>query len=108
MIFLDHKTSPKLSDCDDQSISSSANASELVDGWYGSYCVHRRRVFKISGETAKDRIGLVYRFQIGMFLLLSDPFQGVGAWRKTMEPQKPANSPGPGSEVVERNGVAKE
>ena len=33
---------------------------------------------------------------------LPDPFQGMGAWRKTMEPQKPANSPGSGPEVVKR------
>ena len=32
----------------------------------------------------------------------------MGAWRKTMEPQKPGNFPGPGPEVVERQRVAKE
>ena len=31
-----------------------------------------------------------------------------GAWRKTMEPQKPGNSPGSGPEVVERQRIAKE
>ena len=31
-----------------------------------------------------------------------------GAWRKTMEPQKPGNSPRPGSDVVKRQRVAKE
>ena len=35
-------------------------------------------------------------------LLLKDLFQGMGAWRKTMEPQKPGNSPGPGPEVESR------
>ena len=39
---------------------------------------------------------------------LPDPFRGMGAWRKTMEPQKPGNSPGSGPEVVERQRVAKE
>ena len=32
----------------------------------------------------------------------------MGAWQKTMEPQKPGNSPGPGPEVVETQRVAKE
>ena len=39
---------------------------------------------------------------------LPDTFRGMGAWRKTMEPQKPSNSPVSGSEVVERQRVAKE
>ena len=37
-----------------------------------------------------------------MLLLLPDPFREMRAQRKTMEPQKPGNSPGPGPEVVER------
>ena len=32
----------------------------------------------------------------------------MGAWRKTMEPQKPDNFPGSGPEVVKRQRVAKE
>ena len=32
----------------------------------------------------------------------------MGAWRKTMEPEKPSNSPEPGPEVVERQRVVKE
>ena len=36
---------------------------------------------------------------------LPDPFRGMGAWRKTMEPQKPGNYPGSGPEVVERQKV---
>ena len=32
---------------------------------------------------------------------LPDPFRGMGAWRKTMEPQKPGNSTGSGPEVIE-------
>ena len=32
----------------------------------------------------------------------------MGAWQKTMEPQKLGNFPGPGPEVVERQRVAKE
>ena len=44
-----------------------------------------------------------------MLLLLStDLFRGMRAWRKTMEPQKPKNSPGSGPEVAERQRVAKE
>ena len=39
---------------------------------------------------------------------LPDPFRGMGAWRKTMEPQNPGNSPGSGPEVAERQRVAKE
>ena len=34
-------------------------------------------------------------------LLLSDPFQEIGARQKTLEPQKLGNSPEPGLEVVE-------
>ena len=33
--------------------------------------------------------------------LLPGSFRGMGAWRKTMELQKPGNSPGSGPEVVE-------
>ena len=43
-----------------------------------------------------------------MLLLLPNPFQGMEAWRKIMEPQKPGNSTRPGSEVVKRQRVAKE
>ena len=32
----------------------------------------------------------------------------MGVWRKTMEPQKPGNSPRPGPEVVERQKIAQE
>ena len=32
----------------------------------------------------------------------------MGAWQKTMESQKPGNSPGSGPEVVERQRVAKD
>ena len=39
---------------------------------------------------------------------LPDPFRGMGAWRKTIEPQKPGNFPRPGLEVVKRQRVAKE
>ena len=39
---------------------------------------------------------------------LPDPFRGMGAWRKTMEPHKPGNSPGSGPEVIKRQRVAKE
>ena len=41
-------------------------------------------------------------------MLLPDPFRGMGAWRKTMQSQKPGNSPGPGPKVVEKQSVAKE
>ena len=43
-----------------------------------------------------------------LLLLLPNPFHGMGAGRKTVEPQKPSNSLGPGPEVVERQRVAKE
>ena len=39
---------------------------------------------------------------------LPDPFWGMGAWRNTIEPQKPGNSPRSGPEVVQRQRVAKE
>ena len=41
-------------------------------------------------------------------LLLPDPFRGMKAWWKTMEPQKPGNFPGPGSGVVLKQRIAKE
>ena len=31
------------------------------------------------------------------------PFRGMGAWRKTINSQKPGNSPAPGTEVVKRD-----
>ena len=43
-----------------------------------------------------------------LLLLLPDPFGGMGAWWKTMEPQKPGNSPRSGPEVVKRQRVANE
>ena len=33
-----------------------------------------------------------------LFLLLPDPFRGMQAWLKTMKPQAPGYSPGPGRE----------
>ena len=39
---------------------------------------------------------------LSLFVLLPDPFRGMEEWRKTMETQKPGNSPGPGPEIVER------
>ena len=43
-----------------------------------------------------------------LLLLLSDPFRGMGAWQKTMGPQKPGQLSGPGPEVVGRPRVAKD
>ena len=43
-----------------------------------------------------------------LLLPLSNPFRGIGAWQKTMEPQKPGNTPEPGPVVAERKRVAKE
>ena len=37
-----------------------------------------------------------------LLLLLPNPFRGMGAWWKALEPQKSGNSPRPGPEVVER------
>ena len=56
---------------------------------------------------------IVTKHEIGvrvcdLLLLFSDPFRGMGAWRKTMELQKSDNSPEPGPEIVERQRVAKE
>ena len=41
-------------------------------------------------------------------MLLPDPFRGMGTWWKTMEPQKPNNSPRPGPEVVKKQRVSEE
>ena len=43
-----------------------------------------------------------------VLLSLPDSFRGMRAWRKTIEPQKPGNFPGPRSEILERQRVAKE
>ena len=43
-----------------------------------------------------------------LLLLLPELFGGMGAWQKTMELQKPGNSPDPGPEVVKRQRIAKE
>ena len=43
-----------------------------------------------------------------LLLLLPGPLEGLGAWQKTMKPQKPGNSPGPGLEVAQRKMVVKE
>ena len=43
-----------------------------------------------------------------LLLVLHDLFREMGTWRKTMESQKPGNSPGPGSEVVEKQRVTEE
>ena len=48
------------------------------------------------------RIASYIHFGIRCCCWLPDPFRGMGAWRKTMEPQKPGNFPGSGPEVVER------
>ena len=43
---------------------------------------------------------LVQWINLLLLLFLSDPFRGMGAWRKTMEPQKPGNYPGHGTEIA--------
>ena len=43
-----------------------------------------------------------------LLMFLPDPFRGMRAWRKTMEPQKPGNCPGPGREIVHRQRIASE
>ena len=52
-------------------------------------------------QTARTKFCLV-------FVDYPTPSEGMGAWRKTMEPQKPSSSPEPGPEIVERQRVAKE
>ena len=51
---------------------------------------------------------VVFLLAMLLLLLLPDPFRGMGAWRKTMEPQKPGNPPGPEPKVVGRQTAAKE
>ena len=46
--------------------------------------------------------------QIACLLLLPDPFQGMGTWRKTMDLQKSGNSQGLGQKVAQRQRTAKE
>ena len=53
------------------------------------------------------KLGAIHHL-ILLLLLLPDPFRGLRAQKKIMEPQKPGNSPGPGPEVVERQRIANE
>ena len=50
----------------------------------------------------------LYSKAVGCCCWLPEPFWGMWAWRETIEPQKPGNSPGSGPEVVKRQRVAKE
>ena len=43
-----------------------------------------------------------------LLLLLPDDFREMGAWRKTIELQKPRKFSGPGPQFVKRQRVAKE
>ena len=43
-----------------------------------------------------------------LLLLITRPLPRDGAWQNIMEPQKPGNFQGPGTEIVERQRVAKE
>ena len=42
-----------------------------------------------------------------LLLLLPDHFKDMWGWRNTIKPQKPPDFPGSGSEVVDRQRVAK-
>ena len=46
------------------------------------------------------RANSFYMRSLVLLLLLPDPFQGMGAWWKTMEPQKPSDSLRPGPMVA--------
>ena len=50
----------------------------------------------------------VYSFVAVVVVTRPLPFRRMGAWRKTLEPQKLGNSPGSGPKVVKRQRVAKE
>ena len=41
-------------------------------------------------------------------VVVTRPFRGTAAWRKTMEPQKQARSSRSGPEIEERQRIAKE
>ena len=43
-----------------------------------------------------------------LLVVVAQPFPRNGAWRKTMEPQKPGNSSGPAPEFVKKQRVVKE
>ena len=46
---------------------------------------------------------VMWQDQVVLLLLLPDPFRGMRAWKKTMEPQKPGNSPWPGPSTAPIN-----
>ena len=73
------------------------------------YFVHRGN-FEHHGVTLyafSKHIAIFSKHVFLLLLLFNQPFRGMGAWRKTMEPQKPGNSPGSGPEVVERRESSK-
>ena len=64
--------------------------------------------FEVAGTAGTVRYYSKRRCIFRLLLLLPDPFREMRALRKTMKPQKPGNSTGPGTEVVERQRVATE
>ena len=73
---------------------------------FNHFVFNQRSVFsKSNNNKAITNDTLVFML---LLLFLHDPFRGMGAWRKTMEPQKPGNSPGPGPVVIDRQRVTKE
>ena len=80
-----------------------------VCGTYVAYFASRSAVLKLWFATHWWVVGVISEGCCCCCCCwLPDPFQGMGAWRKTIEPQKPGNSPGSGPEVVNRQRVAKE
>ena len=63
-------------------------------------CIYIKRERERDKEKERERVILVVVAKV-LLLVLPDPLRGMGAWRKTMEPLKPGNSTGPGSEIVE-------
>ena len=52
-------------------------------------------------------VAVPYSLSLTSVVVATRPLPRNGAWRKTMEPQKLGNFPGPGPKVVERQRVAK-
>ena len=97
--------------------------TSIVNAWviFNQFCLQRRRklsILEFKESVAMSLISGIPKEKLNprpnrsliccCCCCLPDPFRGMGAWRKTMEPQKPGNSPGSGPEVIKRQRVAKE
>ena len=80
---------------------------------FGIFDRHYLAPERLEFATAREKIscairciGTLLHLNGDMLLLPPDPFRWMGAWRKTMEPQKQGNYSPPAPEAVEKQRVA--